>query len=192
MPSFNRVKETGCRWNFFKRISFSWVPLHSQSQMSKPQQPIVLSDDEEENDQNALSSPPPFQPFHCSNKKRRTGLYPYPNLNTQTPVLVLDDDDDATRPTRKPPGPTSSRYFEVLDSLHAQKPLPTPKLAFHIPRPSSPVGFCYYFTHFVWTRVSGLTLDFCVLCGKCLVICHFGFCVNFLFMLCFLIVMVGV
>ncbi|XP_016647845.1 PREDICTED: crossover junction endonuclease EME1B-like [Prunus mume] len=90
--------------------------------MSKPQQPIVLSDEEEEeNDQNALSSPPPFQPFHCSNKKRRTELYPYPNLNTQTPVLVLDDDDDPTRPTRKPPGPTSLRYFEVLDESPCSK-----------------------------------------------------------------------
>ncbi|CAB4267532.1 unnamed protein product [Prunus armeniaca] len=93
--------------------------------MSKPQQPIVLSDEEEEeNDQNVLSSPPPFQPFHFSNKKRRTELYPYPNLNTQTPVLVLDDDDDdddPTRPTRKPPGPTSPRYFEVLDESPCSK-----------------------------------------------------------------------
>ncbi|KAH0988957.1 hypothetical protein GBA52_000440 [Prunus armeniaca] len=90
--------------------------------MSKPQQPIVLSDEEEEeNDQNALSSPPPFQPFHFSNKKRRTELYPYPNLNTQTPVLVLDDDDDPTRPTQKPPGPTSLRYFEVLDESPCSK-----------------------------------------------------------------------
>ncbi|BBG95989.1 essential meiotic endonuclease 1B, partial [Prunus dulcis] len=107
------------------------------SQMSKHQQPIVLSDEEEEeNDQNALSSPPPFQPFHCSNKKRRTELYPYPNLNTQTPVFVLDDDDD--RPDRQgshqaPPHPTTSRS---LTSLHAQKPLPTPKQAFQIPRSS--------------------------------------------------------
>ncbi|VVA19692.1 PREDICTED: crossover junction endonuclease [Prunus dulcis] len=90
--------------------------------MSKHQQPIVLSDEEEEeNDQNALSSPPPFQPFHCSNKKRRTELYPYPNFNTQTPVLVLDDDDDLTRPTRKPPGPTSPHYFRVLDESPCSK-----------------------------------------------------------------------
>ncbi|BFG19632.1 hypothetical protein CerSpe_059060 [Prunus speciosa] len=110
--------------------------------MSKPQQPIVLSDEEEEeNDQNALSSSPPFQPFHCSNKKRRTELYPYPNLNTQTPVLVLDDDDDETRPTRKPPGPTSPRYFEVLDDSPCSKaPSDSQASVSHSPRKFSGIN----------------------------------------------------
>lgn len=87
----------------------STLPSQSQSQMSEPQQPIVLSDEEE--DRNALSSTPPFQSFHHS-KRRRTELVPYPNPPPPPPtVLVLDDDDD---------GPASSRYL-VLDESPCTK-----------------------------------------------------------------------
>ncbi|KAM5577562.1 crossover junction endonuclease EME1B-like [Rosa sericea] len=62
-------------------------------------EPIILSDEEEEDHHNA-----PFPPF--PSKKRRTQFDPSPNPNPNPTVLILDDD-----PTPQKPVPKSTAYL---------------------------------------------------------------------------------
>lgn len=148
----------------------STLPSYSQSQMSEPQQPIVLSDEEE--DRNALSSTPPFRSFHHS-KRRRTELDPYPN--PPPTVLVLDDDDD---------GPTSFRYLVLDESPCTKAPsdYQTQTRVSHSQHKFSGwlLDFCFCFTLFVSTTV--------IVTWNCLILAMFILFENYVFMhslLCF-------
>ncbi|KAK9949885.1 hypothetical protein M0R45_005395 [Rubus argutus] len=84
--------------------------------------PIILSDDEDEEDPNAFSTL-----FHS--KKRRTETYSNPNPKPKPTVLILDDDD----PIPQKSGPTSPRThllaetplsdIEILDFTRAPSSL---------------------------------------------------------------------